>query len=369
MISGMGSLSGTVTAPKEFKAAKVYVHNLDKNVVYMVYTTGGKYQAVDLFPGNYEVTVEKSGFNGGEPQKVTVTPGANATADLSMQEGVYRAGHKCAEESEERAAFAYDDLYPAGEGRHIHRKNLHSLPGRFFCKQWDADQWNAAIDLMLSTAHSNPPGRISEASVPGLILRMIAEVLVDYLVKNFGPDSTPRGLAVADPPVDEAALGKAMWMEYHIPPLPSGKERRFHDEHLSLNGDVWYADMSALQVGKMDPRTATWTDYPVNQVKFRGHGSAPMPAATFGWPVTKRLCASTARRARCTCIPITPTTNPSGLRTGIHPRSIRSRTFGPHSCGPTKLRSGIENRRGSALHNSHATFTYYRTVIDKNHNF
>ena len=93
MISGMGSLSGTVTAPKEFKAAKVYAHNLE-NVVYMVYTVGGKYQAVDLFPGNYEVTVEKSGFNGGEPQKVTVTAGANATADLSMQEGVYRASQQ-----------------------------------------------------------------------------------------------------------------------------------------------------------------------------------------------------------------------------------------------------------------------------------
>jgi streptogramin lyase len=276
MISGMGSLSGTVTAPKEFKAAKVYVHNLDKNVVYMVYTIGGKYQAVDLFPGNYEVTVEKSGFNGGEPQKVTVTAGANATADLSMQDGVYRASQQMRGGNPKNVPLvAYDDLYPAGEGRQIIEKTCIRCHGPDFLpgKQWDADQWNAAIDLMLSTApNSNPPGRISEASVPGLIPPHDRQVLVDYLVKNFGPDSTPRGLAVADPPVDEAALGKAMWMEYHIPPLPSGKERRFHDEHLSLNGDVWYADMGALQVGKMDPRTATWTDYPVNQVKFRGHG-------------------------------------------------------------------------------------------------
>src|ERR1700730_16874487 len=90
MISGMGSLSGTVKAPKEFKAAKVYARNVDKNVIYMVYTEGGIYQMVDLFPGNYEVSVMKSGFDGGEAQKVTVTPGGNATADLSMQEGTYR---------------------------------------------------------------------------------------------------------------------------------------------------------------------------------------------------------------------------------------------------------------------------------------
>ena len=78
-------------------------------------------------------------------------------------------------------------------GNHIRCHGPDFLPG----KQWDADQWNAAIDLMLSTApNSNPPGRISEASVPGLIPPHDRQVLVDYLVKNFGPDSTPRGLAV-----------------------------------------------------------------------------------------------------------------------------------------------------------------------------
>ena len=49
-LAGLGSISGTVKAPKEFKAAKVYVKNVDKNVVYMVFTEGGRYQAVDLFP-------------------------------------------------------------------------------------------------------------------------------------------------------------------------------------------------------------------------------------------------------------------------------------------------------------------------------
>ena len=38
----MGTLSGTVTAPKEFKAARVYAKNVDKNVVYMVLEPGSK---------------------------------------------------------------------------------------------------------------------------------------------------------------------------------------------------------------------------------------------------------------------------------------------------------------------------------------
>lgn len=49
-IAGLGSISGSVRAPKDFKAAKVFAHNVEKNVTYMVYTEGGRYTVVDLFP-------------------------------------------------------------------------------------------------------------------------------------------------------------------------------------------------------------------------------------------------------------------------------------------------------------------------------
>ena len=275
-IAGMGSLSGTVKAPKEFKAAKVYAKNVDKNVVYMVYTDGGRYQAVNLFPGSYEVSVTKNGFTGGEVQKVTVTAGRDVTADFSLQEGTSRPNQQMRPGlPKNEPLLSYDELYPPGPGREIIERTCMRCHGPDFVpnKQWDADQWNAGIDLMQSTApSSNPPGRISAASVPQGISPQERQVLVDYLVKNFGPSSTPRGLAVPDVPVDEKALGKAMFVEYHLPPLPNGHERRFHDEHLSLNGDVWYVDMAGLQFGKMDPRTASWTDYPVSSPIYRGHG-------------------------------------------------------------------------------------------------
>ena len=74
-IAGLGSISGSVRAPKDFKAAKVFAHNVEKNVTYMVYTEGGRYTVVDLFPGNYEVTVAKNGFSSEDVEKVTVPPG------------------------------------------------------------------------------------------------------------------------------------------------------------------------------------------------------------------------------------------------------------------------------------------------------
>ena len=216
-IAGMGSLSGTVKAPKEFKAAQVYARNVDKNVVYMVYTEGGKYQAVDLFPGNYEVSVTKNGFSGGDVQKVTITSGSNATADFTLQEGTYRPDQQMRfGVPPNEPLLAYDELYPPGEGRTIIERTCMRCHGPDFLpnKQWDADQWNAAIDLMQSTApYSNPPGRISPTSVPQGISPQERRALVDYLVKNFGPNSNLRGLAVPDVPLDEQALGEAMYIE------------------------------------------------------------------------------------------------------------------------------------------------------------
>jgi len=56
-LAGLASVSGTVTSPTPFKAAKVHFRNADVRMQYMVYTAGGKYQAMHLLPGNYEMRV------------------------------------------------------------------------------------------------------------------------------------------------------------------------------------------------------------------------------------------------------------------------------------------------------------------------
>ena len=40
-VAGLARLSGSVTAPQAFKAAQVYIRNMDKNVTYMVFTNAG----------------------------------------------------------------------------------------------------------------------------------------------------------------------------------------------------------------------------------------------------------------------------------------------------------------------------------------
>jgi len=61
-IAGTAAVSGSVEAAKPFTAAQVHFMNVDKNVLFMVYTSGGRYRAVNLFPGRYEVSVRKQGF-------------------------------------------------------------------------------------------------------------------------------------------------------------------------------------------------------------------------------------------------------------------------------------------------------------------
>src|ERR1019366_419872 len=56
LLPGTASVSGTVTASAPFKGAQVYFRNPEKRMTYMVYTGAGQFRAVDLFPGDYEVS-------------------------------------------------------------------------------------------------------------------------------------------------------------------------------------------------------------------------------------------------------------------------------------------------------------------------
>ena len=50
-LTGMATMTGSVTAGKPFKAAPVYIRNTDKRILYMVYTNAGRFRALGLFPG------------------------------------------------------------------------------------------------------------------------------------------------------------------------------------------------------------------------------------------------------------------------------------------------------------------------------
>ena len=73
-------------------------------------------------------------------------------------------------------------------------------------------------------ANSYAEGLLSYRAQQFRFARQDREDLVAYMVKNFGPGAPPRNVrTVQETPLDEAKLGKAMFMEYYVPQDPPGQ--------------------------------------------------------------------------------------------------------------------------------------------------
>ena len=295
-ISGTGKLSGSVTAPRPFTAAQVYATNVDKNILYMVYTSGGHYRAPNLLPGSYEVTVRKLGFTA-EVQKLTIKAGENATANFSLRpadpETVRKSQYSGSRTiKEDLELVSYDELYPPGPGKEIAENTCIYCHGPNFFprRQWSAEQWAAAVDLM-----SNPKGPVGSIVPPGKLTPPDRKLLVEYLAKNFGPNSLRRALKLdVELPLDEKALANAMYIEYYLPLDPkldaTNSQRRAQDPHFDNDGNVWYTDRSIPnRVGRLDPRTGQIKDYVLPDPKADPHGLTVDRRGQVWWAETRGL--------------------------------------------------------------------------------
>jgi virginiamycin B lyase len=274
-IPGTGAVTGTVTASKPFTAAHVYLRSQDKPVTFMVYTSGGKYQAINVLPGDYEVSVARRGF-ASDPQKISVKPGATATANFVLKDAdpAPKAGINGPSTvvaypnritiTDKNVEFVkdYDAIYPPGPGREVLQKVCMSCHGVTFfsVRQWDQAAWSAAIDMMSKRVDamdtSVPPGRLSPKD---------RQLLLDYLATNFGPSAKKRVLAIdADMPLDEAALGKAMYIEYDMPKVGANGRPIGQNSYFDNDGNVWTADRGTPNaILKLDPRTVKFEHYPL----------------------------------------------------------------------------------------------------------
>jgi len=113
---------------------------------------------------------------------------------------------------------------------------------------------------------------------PGALSQPDRATLLAYLSRQFGPGSLPRGLRVdTEFPVDEAALSKAMYVEYYLPLDPKldagNKQRRTQQPHFDQQGNVWYTDRSIPnRIGRVDPRTGEFKDWVMPDPKADPHG-------------------------------------------------------------------------------------------------
>src|SRR4029453_5784634 len=152
-IAGMGMLTGSVTAGGPFKAAQVYIRNVDKRILYMVSTNAGQFRAVSLFPGNYEVNVVAKGFES-DLQKLTVQAGDNPALKIAMKTvtiGADQGAPDVAQNLEGTTVNrisvildSYENIYPPGRGREIAESTCMTCHGENFLSSQPANEamWN-----------------------------------------------------------------------------------------------------------------------------------------------------------------------------------------------------------------------------------
>ena len=285
------SLSGMVTSAHPFKAAQVYIRNVDKRILYMVYTQAGRFRAVALFPGNYEINVSTRHL-GSDVQKLALKAGDTAQLNLSLREldintqSLDAATGRTAMEVRSGGPVeyqSYDEIYPPGPGKEVAEQVCMVCHGEnFFPSRPGAKMmWNAWIDHMVGSQLSDrdptryAQGLLSTRASMFRFGRQDRADLLAYVTKHFGPDSKRRRVRIEQQtPVDEEALSKAMYIEYYLPKDPPGQGindpqwskdqvRRYgQDPRFDADGNVWLVDRGIPhRLVKLDPRTGDQKAY------------------------------------------------------------------------------------------------------------
>ena len=292
-IPDTATLSGTVAADTAFTAARVFIRNVDRRMLYMVYTQAGRFRAVALFPGRYEISARAPRL-ASDVQQLTLKAGDSASLELSLRAASGAANPTASggggELPASRAAteyLPYDELYPPGPGRDIAERTCMPCHGGNFLSSRPSRPaaWAAGIDKMFGKALANRPalsygdGILSYRDSQRRFSIEDRETLLAYLVEHFGPDAPPRRIRIEQQmPIDENALGKAMYIEYYLPedapgegvhaPEFAGLSANFvgrrvgQDVRFDRHGNVWLTDRGyPHRLVKLDPRSGAFTDY------------------------------------------------------------------------------------------------------------
>jgi streptogramin lyase/mono/diheme cytochrome c family protein len=119
---------------------------------------------------------------------------------------------------------SYDEIYPPGPGKAVIETTCMQCHGENFFpgSPRSAQGWKFGLDRMMG---KNLPEHDRTSLGEGVLSGSASSFrfgpqdrkdVIDYLTKNFGPDKKPRGVKTdKEMPIDEAALGKAQYMEYY----------------------------------------------------------------------------------------------------------------------------------------------------------
>jgi Carboxypeptidase regulatory-like domain len=256
------TISGTVTANRDYAlseasgnhipalvAVRVRARDVDRHIVYTVFTNKAHYHIYNLPPGNYQVSALQDGFDSTTPS-VELKAGETKTADVALK---VKPDHLRAE------LVDYNTLYPPGPTRDYLMENCmgchgfehipwHRIGGR------DEDAWAFAVGRMFDMDGTNPLHHTGVPQVnPAAIPEAKRQDIIEYFSKIFPTDGKLRDLKLADLPLDEEALSRTINIEYELPAPPPGRENSNHDVWPSkFTPTVYLASMGTDSVLALD---------------------------------------------------------------------------------------------------------------------
>ena len=293
-LPGMGDLSGKVTGGKPGLLASVYALNTDKDVGFMVFVVDGEYRAVNLFPGNYEVTIRPAVgqvFTDGFEQqtvKLKIVADAKATADFALKSATYEPDYVGgmtykggwsddidAPPSVDAKVEPYNVIYPPGRGRDIMERacmGCHTV--QFFSYNFDRKYasgrpvhdkagWAITVDRMSKGVSFNNRSKAPNFDVE-LLPPADREVLIDYLNDNFGENALPRVVQLeSEPELDDKALAKVQFVEYRSANNAELPKRGAHTLGFDPDGNVFASDRAGNGgvLVWINPQTGEHRDY------------------------------------------------------------------------------------------------------------
>ncbi len=286
-LPGLGEVAGSVEGAKD-RIVKVYLYNSERRVGYAVFAVQGKYRAIDLFPGHYEITLRTGGFEMA-PVPIDVQADRRVMADLSPTRvaaaPTYVGGMTFADAKVE----PYEEVYPPGEGREIIERTCIVCHGVNWLptKQFERAAWDAYVHYMTSEPGFRRYGLIGGASLvdPARISDRERVVLLDYLTAQFGPGAEKRVVQQDEEPhLDPAALAKAMYIEYRFPNTQDWKRRFTQEVHFDPNGNVFTTNPNQpASIIRVDPRTGDSKTYFTVDPKSYPHGLTVDADGTVWW--------------------------------------------------------------------------------------
>ncbi len=278
---GRGTISGSVTADQgTVKAFRVKAKNAERGVTYTVFTRAGKYRVPEALAGSYEVWVDQAGFKSSN-EKADLKAGDDKSVNVTLT--------KQPAPTTDAQYLDSDQVYPPGPGREQFVNTCIA------CHGWDylngvkrnLAGWRAAVRQM-----TMGPGLHSAAFLGrSQISAKDKEAIAQYMFTNFGPDSPKRELKRDVLDLDEAALSKAIYVEYELPAnLPASPMRgtggdatapmaqrpagampqMLHDPCPAPDGAVWFGVPTANAMARLDPKNINpqerWKVFPIKDV-------------------------------------------------------------------------------------------------------